>query len=79
MCLTVTRIMEIEAKIAQATEQNMPEAEIGVLRRELTKITKEYDETVLFPALEKQANTTAPEGDLSEVHAMGKFIQENLN
>jgi hypothetical protein len=43
MCMIVTQIMEVEAKIAQAQDSGAPEAEINVLRHELTHLNEQFE------------------------------------
>lgn len=64
MCNIVTQIMEVEMKLENA----VTEGEIAVLEHELANLNEQF----------KEKNKPA-EDPLSEVHALGKFIQENLN
>jgi len=63
MCLLTTQIMEVEAKLDNA----VTEGEIAVLEHELASLQKQFDE-----------KNEPPIDPLAEVHALGRYIQENL-
>ena len=69
MCTIASRILEVEMKLEQARNAEVPQPEIDELVRELKELEKEF---------EAEENKAEPEDDLKEVHELGKFIFDNL-